>query len=304
MVGSESSWALGRSQAALNARALGLFSAQGADGKPIFYGSKVAFEEDQDVPFSVVGWAVAQAAPVAVIEQFNKVGLHPADTLMLANPERLVSIERHEALEGAGHWEFLRAHREERADGEPHQNSRTFELETGMQLEGWPGRKQVRWMARRIAKDCAEFYLSKVYYGFEGDANILLDAMRENEENRDIIEEMRVPCGPKGDKGYVGSDRAPAPDEHPANRVLPEEIAALMASAEFFDEKRYGNTTVVTAKLPNGWTITEQSACIDPDNYDHDLGVEICKKRIEDELWKLEGYRKVCERAVRDGEQG
>lgn len=42
----------------------------------------------------------------------------------------------------------------------------------------------------------------------------------------------------------------------------------------------------------------------DPDNYDHDLGVEICKKRIEDELWKLEGYRKVCERAVRDGEQG
>ena len=196
------------------------------------------------------------------------------------------------------------ARRLEEADGEPHQNSCTFELETGMQLEGWPGRKQVRWMARRIAKDCAEFYLSKVYYGFEGDANILLDAMRENEENRDIIEEMRVPCGPKGDKGYVGSDRAPAPDEHPANRVLPEEIAALMASAEFFDEKRYGNTTVVTAKLPNGWTITEQSACIDPDNYDHDLGVEICKKRIEDELWKLEGYRKVCERAVRDGEQG
>ena len=98
------------------------------------------------------------------------------------------------------------ARRLEEADGEPHQNSRTFELETGMQLEGWPGRKQVRWMARRIAKDCAEFYLSKVYYGFEGDANILLDAMRENEENRDIIEEMRVPCGPKGDKGYVGSD--------------------------------------------------------------------------------------------------
>lgn len=193
------------------------------------------------------------------------------------------------------------ARRLEEADGEPHQNSCTFELETGMQLEGWPGRKQVRWMARRIAKDCAEFYLSKVYYGFEGDANILLDAMRESEENRDIIEEMR---GLMGQKGHAGEKGASAPDEHPANRVLPEEIAALMASAEFFDEKMYSNTTVVTAKLPNGWTITEQSACIDPDNYDHDLGVEICKKRIEDELWKLEGYRKVCERAVRDGEQG
>lgn len=50
MVGNEFSWALGRSQAALNAKALGLFSAQGADGKPILYGSKVAFEEDQGVP--------------------------------------------------------------------------------------------------------------------------------------------------------------------------------------------------------------------------------------------------------------
>lgn len=118
MVGNEFSWALGRSQAALNARALGLFSAQGADGKPILYGSKVAFEEDQGVPFSVVGWAVAQATPVAVIERFNKVGLHPADTLMLADPEKLVRIEQHEALEGTGHWEFLRAHREEKADGD------------------------------------------------------------------------------------------------------------------------------------------------------------------------------------------
>lgn len=118
MVGNEFSWALGRSQAALNAKALGLFSAQGADGKPILYGSKVAFEEDQGVPFSVVGWAVAQATPVAVIERFNKVGLHPADTLMLADPEKLVRIEQHEALEGTGHWEFLRAHRGK--DSPPH----------------------------------------------------------------------------------------------------------------------------------------------------------------------------------------
>lgn len=117
MAGSESPWALGRSRAALNARALGPFSAQGADGKPVFYGGKAAFEEDRDAPFSVVGRAVAQAAPAAAIERFDEVGLHPADTLMPAGPERPASIERHEALEGAGHRELLRAHREERADG-------------------------------------------------------------------------------------------------------------------------------------------------------------------------------------------
>ena len=54
--------------------------------------------------------------------------------------------------------------------------------------------------------------------------------------------------------------------------------------------------------LPHSLALYEQSACIDPDNYDHDLGVEICKERIENELWKPEGYRKVCESAVRDGE--
>lgn len=52
-----------------------------------------------------------------MIERFDEVGPHPADALMLAGPERPVGIERHEALEGAGHRELLRAHREERADG-------------------------------------------------------------------------------------------------------------------------------------------------------------------------------------------
>lgn len=197
------------------------------------------------------------------------------------------------------------ARRLEEADGEPHQNSRTFELETGMQLEGWPGRKEVRWMARRIAKDCAEFYLSKVYYGFEGDANILLDAMRESEENRDIIEEMRVPCGPKGDKGYVGSDRAARARRascqpraaggdrraHGIRRVLRREEV----------RQHHGGHGQAAQRLDDHRAEARAST---PDNYDHDLGVEICKKRIEDELCKLEGYRKVCERAVRDGEQG
>lgn len=144
-------------------------------------------------------------------------------------------------------------------------------------------------------------YRKEVHGGFCGERNAALDALKDRVESIDLIREL---VGSQRCEGCPDFEPKPLETGQTDNRVTGEEIDALMEAAEFSDCKLYGNTTVVTAKSPNGWTITEQSACIDPDNYDHDLGVEICKKRIEDELWKLEGYRKVCERAVRDGEQG
>jgi hypothetical protein len=55
-------------------------------------------------------------------------------------------------------------------------------------------------------------------------------------------------------------------------------------------EKVFGKTTVVIVKLPNGFIIVESSSCVDPANYDHDIGVELCKKRIKEKIWELEGY--------------
>ena len=42
--------------------------------------------------------------------------------------------------------------------------------------------------------------------------------------------------------------------------------------------------------MPNGFVITESSACVDPDNYNEDRGIDICLDKIVDKIWELEGY--------------
>ena len=43
-------------------------------------------------------------------------------------------------------------------------------------------------------------------------------------------------------------------------------------------------------QLPNGFVLTESSACVDPANYDEKLGYEICIKKLTERVWELEGY--------------
>ena len=40
----------------------------------------------------------------------------------------------------------------------------------------------------------------------------------------------------------------------------------------------FDKCTIVACKLPSGFVIVESSACIDPKNYDKNLGVEICDR--------------------------
>lgn len=54
-------------------------------------------------------------------------------------------------------------------------------------------------------------------------------------------------------------------------------------------------TTICKAVLPNGFTVgSGESACIDPKNFNLELGKKYAKQRAiqdaENELWKLEGY--------------
>lgn len=49
-------------------------------------------------------------------------------------------------------------------------------------------------------------------------------------------------------------------------------------------------TTVVRAMLRNGFEIVEYSACVSAENYDEDLGAQICMKHIKDKVWMLLGF--------------
>lgn len=74
------------------------------------------------------------------------------------------------------------------------------------------------------------------------------------------------------------------------NKITQEMVDKVLEESEIRDEKWWDNLTVVSVRLKNGWTITESAACVDPANYDHELGKSICMKKIKDQVWKLLGW--------------
>lgn len=74
------------------------------------------------------------------------------------------------------------------------------------------------------------------------------------------------------------------------NKVTSLTIESIMEATDFHEYHHNNKVTIVVATLPNGFTIVESSACVDPANYDAHIGASICKKRIENKLWELEGY--------------
>jgi hypothetical protein len=73
-------------------------------------------------------------------------------------------------------------------------------------------------------------------------------------------------------------------------KLTKDQISSLMAASKVEDCKMGQKTTVVCLTLPNGFEIVETASCVDPENYNHETGKSMCMKRIEDEVWKLEGY--------------
>lgn len=73
-------------------------------------------------------------------------------------------------------------------------------------------------------------------------------------------------------------------------KVTQAEIDLLLNSADVQVRTEFGKCTVVTVRLRNGFILTESSACVDPANYDAELGKRLCLQHIENRLWELEGY--------------
>ena len=74
------------------------------------------------------------------------------------------------------------------------------------------------------------------------------------------------------------------------NTITQSVIDELMESCDIAVTTAFDKCTIVACKLPNGFVIVESSSCVDPANYDEDMGVDICMKNIEKKLWELEGY--------------
>lgn len=75
------------------------------------------------------------------------------------------------------------------------------------------------------------------------------------------------------------------------NTVTQTQIDQLLNNAKKTVMTVHGKCTIVTIELQNGFILTESSACVDPKNYDEEVGVSICMEKIENKLWELEGYK-------------
>lgn len=60
--------------------------------------------------------------------------------------------------------------------------------------------------------------------------------------------------------------------------------------ATYEDSKFDDHTTIVKATLVNGFTILEHSCCVDSKTYNHEIGIELCKKKIKNQVWHLLGF--------------
>ena len=72
--------------------------------------------------------------------------------------------------------------------------------------------------------------------------------------------------------------------------VKKEQIERLLNESEVTATTVFEKVTVVAVQLPNGFVVVETSGAVDKENYDFELGKQICLERIQDKLWELEGY--------------
>lgn len=93
-----------------------------------------------------------------------------------------------------------------------------------------------------------------------------------------------------------------------APRVTPARIEEVIAQEHYFTaadgcacvyqggpefqacDKSLDLLTFCVLVLRNGFTVTGESACASPENFDAEIGRKIARKNAVDKVWALEGY--------------
>ena len=73
-----------------------------------------------------------------------------------------------------------------------------------------------------------------------------------------------------------------------APRLTPQLILDTVKKTEFF--KLTDVLTIAVVTLQNGFTVTGESACASPENYDKTIGEKIARENAVEKIWLLEGY--------------
>lgn len=74
-----------------------------------------------------------------------------------------------------------------------------------------------------------------------------------------------------------------------APRITPTDIDNTIVSEQYYV---FPNTTftVCLLTLKNGYTVSGESACASPENFDAAIGRKIARENARNKIWALEGY--------------
>lgn len=74
-------------------------------------------------------------------------------------------------------------------------------------------------------------------------------------------------------------------------RVKKEDINKLIENSQMEFHVFWEKEMVCSFRLENGFTVIGRAACVDPANFNLDIGKELCFEDAIKQLWQLEGYR-------------
>ena len=73
-----------------------------------------------------------------------------------------------------------------------------------------------------------------------------------------------------------------------APRITPAHIDSVIVSSSC--HRLTDVLTVCVLTLRNGFTVTGESACASPENYNEEIGNRIAHQNAREKIWALEGY--------------
>ncbi|WP_349935033.1 Gp49 family protein [Acetobacter sp. A11-2] len=74
-----------------------------------------------------------------------------------------------------------------------------------------------------------------------------------------------------------------------APRITPDHINNTIQDIEYLRPK-CGVLTICVLTLANGFTVTGESACASPENFNEEIGRNIAFENARQKIWALEGY--------------
>ncbi len=70
-------------------------------------------------------------------------------------------------------------------------------------------------------------------------------------------------------------------------KVTPQRIEEIIDGEAYF---QHGTLTICVLTLANGFKVTGESACVDPRNFEQEIGEGYARKNAVAKIWALEGY--------------